>query len=456
MVFSSILFIFFFLPCFLICYFLVPKKFKNTVLLLFSLIFYAWGEPVYIVLMIISALINYLFALLINKSPRKIYLVICILINIILLGVYKYAGFFIDNINNIFNLDIINPNLSLPIGISFFTFQAMSYTIDVYRKDVSVQYNYFDLLIYICMFPQLIAGPIVRYETIALELKNRNVNFYKFCSGFERFLVGLFKKVLIANSVGLLWDTIIAMPMNNLSTLTSWLGVLSYSIQIYFDFSGYSDMAIGLGKMLGFNYLENFNYPYVAKSITEFWRRWHISLSTWFRDYVYIPLGGNRCSKIKNIRNILIVWFLTGFWHGANWNFIMWGLYYALILLLEKYVLKNYLDRLPRFFQHVYALFLIVIGWTIFAIEDVNRLLEYLKIMFSIGSYKFIDNNFLYFGRNYLILFIFAIILSMPIKIRNDKFVFKIIKLVIYVILFIITISYIISDNYNPFLYFRF
>ena len=456
MVFSSILFIFFFLPSFLICYFLVPKKLKNTVLLLFSLLFYAWGEPVYIILMIISALINYLFALLINKSSKKIYLVICVLINIILLGVYKYSGFFVDNINSLFNLDISNPDLSLPIGISFFTFQAMSYTIDVYRKDVMVQYNYFDLLTYICMFPQLIAGPIVRYETIAEELKTRKVNFYGFCSGFERFLVGLFKKVLIANSVGMLFDTIIVIPNTSLSTLTAWLGILAYSIQIYFDFSGYSDMAIGMGKMLGFNYLENFNYPYIAKSITDFWRRWHISLSSWFRDYVYIPLGGNRCSKIKHIRNILIVWLLTGFWHGANWNFIIWGLYYALILLIEKFVIKKYLDKLPKVLQHVYAIFLILIGWTIFAIEDFSKLIDYIKVMFSFGSYKFIDSNFLYYGKNYLILFIIAIICCIPIKIKIKNKIFMFIKFLIYIILFIITISFIVSDNYNPFLYFRF
>jgi len=456
MVFSSILFIFFFLPCFLFCYFLVPKKLKNTILLLFSLLFYAWGEPVYIILMIVSALINYLFALLINKSSKKLYIFICVLINIVLLGIYKYAGFFVDNLNDIFNLNIMSPDIILPIGISFFTFQAMSYVIDVYRKDVAVQYNYFDLLTYICMFPQLIAGPIVRYETIAEELKNRTVNFQKFSSGFERFLVGLFKKVLIANSVGMLFDTIVVMPISSISILTAWLGVFAYTIQIYFDFSGYSDMAIGLGKMLGFNYLENFNYPYISRNITDFWRRWHISLSSWFRDYVYIPLGGNRCSRLKNIRNILIVWLLTGFWHGANWNFIIWGLYYALILLIEKYVLKEYLDKLPIILQHVYALFLIVIGWTIFSIEDINKLIDYLKIMFSIGNSKFIDTNFLYFGRNYLLLFIISVILSIPIKIKKNNKFFKIIKLFVFVILFIVTISCIISDNYNPFLYFRF
>lgn len=456
MVFSSILFIFFFLPCFLLLYFLVPKKLKNTILLIFSLIFYAWGEPVYIILMIISSLINYLLALILNKSQKKIYLIISIILNILILGIFKYSDFFIENINTILNIKISFPKLSLPIGISFFTFQAMSYVIDVYYKKVPVQYNFFNLLTYICMFPQLIAGPIVRYETINKELEERTVNFQKFSDGFIRFLNGLFKKVLIANSIGQLWNTISTMPIQEISTLTSWLGVIAYTFQIYFDFSGYSDMAIGLGKMLGFNYLENFDYPYISKSITEFWRRWHISLSTWFKDYVYIPLGGNRCSKSKNIRNILIVWLLTGFWHGANWNFLLWGLYYAIILIIEKYLLKSYLEKTPKIIQHIYALFLIVIGWTIFAIEDISSLQNYLKTMFSIYSVNFVDSWFLYYIRNYGILFIISILFSLPIKINKNNTIIKITKTILYIILFIITISYIISDNYNPFLYFRF
>jgi alginate O-acetyltransferase complex protein AlgI len=406
--------------------------------------------------MIISSLINYLIALIINKRRKKIYLIICIIINVLLLGVFKYSGFFIENINNILNINIPNPNLALPIGISFFTFQAMSYTIDVYKKEVPVQYNFFDLLTYISMFPQLIAGPIVRYETIAKELKERTVTKEGFADGFTRFLNGLLKKVLIANSIGLLWNTISSMPYSQLSSLTAWLGVIAYTFQIYFDFSGYSDMAIGLGKMLGFNYLENFNYPYVAQSITDFWRRWHISLSTWFRDYIYIPLGGNRCSKLKNIRNIFVVWMLTGFWHGANWNFIIWGLYYAIILLIEKYILKNHLQKLPRIFRHIYALFFIIIGWTIFAIEDINQLSDYLKIMFSISSYKFVDSWLLFYISNYGILFIIAVIFSIPIKINKTNIIIKMVKPIIYITLFIVTISYIISDTYNPFLYFRF
>ena len=454
MVFSSILFIFFFLPVFLLLYFIAPKKIRNTILLIFSLIFYAWGEPIYIILMILSTIINYILALLMNKNKKKIYLILCIIINVLLLGIFKYLGFFIDNINDILNLNITNPNLTLPIGISFFTFQAMSYTIDVYKKEVPVQYNFFDLLTYISMFPQLIAGPIVRYETIAEELKERRVSREGFVNGFVRFLNGLFKKVLIANGIGMLWTTISSMPHSNISTLTSWLGIIAFAIQIFFDFSGYSDMAIGMGKMLGFNYLENFNYPYIATSITDFWRRWHISLSTWFRDYIYIPLGGNRCSKFKNIRNILIVWLLTGFWHGASWNFIIWGLYYAIILLIEKYLLKNILASCPKIIKHIYALLLILIGWTIFAIEDISSLGEYLKIMFSIKSYSFIDTYFLYFIGNYGLLLIISIIFSIPLNI--NKKIPKTIKLIIYIILFIITTSYIVSDTYNPFLYFRF
>ena len=454
MVFSSILFIFFFLPVFLLLYFIAPKKIRNTILLIFSLIFYAWGEPIYIILMILSTFINYILALLMNKNNKKIYLILCIIINVLLLGIFKYLGFFIDNINDILNLNITNPNLTLPIGISFFTFQAMSYTIDVYKKEVPVQYNFFDLLTYISMFPQLIAGPIVRYETIAEELKERRVSREGFVNGFVRFLNGLFKKVLIANGIGMLWTTISSMPHSNISTLTSWLGIIAFAIQIFFDFSGYSDMAIGMGKMLGFNYLENFNYPYIATSITDFWRRWHISLSTWFRDYIYIPLGGNRCSKFKNIRNILIVWLLTGFWHGASWNFIIWGLYYAIILLIEKYLLKNILASCPKIIKHIYALLLILIGWTIFAIEDISSLGEYLKIMFSIKSYSFIDTYFLYFIGNYGLLLIISIIFSIPLNI--NKKIPKTIKLIIYIILFIITTSYIVSDTYNPFLYFRF
>lgn len=453
MVFSSVLFIFFFLPLFLLTYFLVPKKLRNLVLLIFSLIFYAWGEPTYVLLMIFSAFVNYIFAILISKNNKKVYLIICIIINLLILGTFKYADFILENINLLFNLNLKMLNLSLPIGISFFTFQAMSYTIDVYREKVSVQKDYFKLLTYICMFPQLIAGPIVRYEDVAKELDNRETNFKKFSDGMYRFLTGLYKKVLIANIVGMLWNKISL--MNEISTATAWLGAVAFAIQIYFDFSGYSDMAIGLGKMIGFNYLENFNYPYIATTITDFWRRWHISLGTFFRDYLYIPLGGNKVKKWKHIRNILIVWALTGLWHGASYNFIIWGLYYAFILIIEKYIFKNNQKKWPKILSHVYTMILVLIGWIIFAIDSPTNLINYLKSMFFLGHSKIIDSTFIYLVKNYALVLSFGILFSLPFKIPK-KDTFKVIITIIYLILFILTLALIISDTYNPFIYFRF
>ena len=329
MIFSSIPFLFFFFPLFILLYFTLPFKYKNYILLLFSLIFYAWGEPIYILLMIFSSIVDFINGKNIEKykddnKKKKIYLIISIIINISLLGFFKYADFFIKVINNILYLDIPLLNLGLPIGISFFTFQTMSYSIDVYRGDVKAEKDFLTFMTYVCMFPQLIAGPIVRYETVSNELHKRDINFKKFADGFTRFLRGLFKKVLIANNIGLLFTLITSSEVNEISIMTGILAIASYAFQIYFDFSGYSDMAIGIGNMCGFTFLENFNYPYISKSITEFWRRWHISLSSWFKDYVYIPLGGSRVNILKNIRNILIVWILTGFWHGASWNFIFW------------------------------------------------------------------------------------------------------------------------------------
>ena len=469
MIFSSIPFLFFFFVYFLILYFLVPKKFKNLVLLIFSLIFYAWGEPVYIVLMIFSSAFNYMMGLSLEKKAKdkklcKKLLVISILVNLLLLGFFKYVDFLIDIVNNLLNLDISYLNLGLPIGISFFTFQTMSYTIDVYRKDVKASHNFLDFTTYVSMFPQLIAGPIVRYETVNEELQNREHSFSKFSSGLLRFMRGLFKKVLLANNIGLLFTLISNLGNNELSVLLAWLGAISYMLQIYFDFSGYSDMAIGMGKMLGFNYLENFNYPYIATSITDFWRRWHISLSSWFKDYLYIPLGGNRVSKIINIRNILIVWMLTGLWHGANYNFIIWGLYYGIILILEKYFLKNILDKLPKALRHIYTLVIVLISWVIFAFDDITILTYYMKTLFGLTKAPFINSNFLYYFSNYFIILLLGAIFSTPIypslmeKLKNTKrknLVFFI-TLFIYIILFVITVSYLVSDTYNPFLYFRF
>ena len=463
MIFSSIPFLFFFFPLFILLYFTLPFKYKNYILLLFSLIFYAWGEPIYILLMIFSSIVDFINGKNIEKykddnKKKKFYLIISIIINISLLGFFKYADFFIKVINNILNLDIPLLNLGLPIGISFFTFQTMSYSIDVYRGDVKAEKDFLTFMTYVCMFPQLIAGPIVRYETVSSELHKRDINFKKFADGFTRFLRGLFKKVLIANNIGLLFTLITSSEVNELSIMTEVLAIVSYAFQIYFDFSGYTDMAIGMGNMCGFTFLENFNYPYISKSITEFWRRWHISLSSWFKDYVYIPLGGSRVNILKNIRNILIVWILTGFWHGASWNFIFWGLYYGILLLLEKFVLKKYIDKLPDFVKHIYTIVLVFIGWMIFAFDDSKYLFEFIK---ALTSNKFVDSAFLYYFKNYFLILVIATLFSLPVypkvkeKMNNSIFT-SLLSISIYVILFIITLSYLVSDTYNPFLYFRF
>ena len=470
MVFSSIPFIFFFLPVFLILYYLVPYKVKNIILLIFSLIFYAWGEPIYILLMIFSSVVDYTNGRMIekyaqnNQKRKKLFLIISIIINLSLLGFFKYADFLIGSINSLLNINIPLLELGLPIGISFFTFQTMSYSIDVYRGDVKAEHNFLDFMTYVSMFPQLIAGPIVRYEEVSKELKNRNITAQGFADGMIRFLQGLFKKVLIANNIGYLFVIASSMPNNEMSVVMPWLGILAYTFQIYFDFSGYSDMAIGMGKMLGFTYPENFNHPYISKSITEFWRRWHISLSSFFKDYVYIPLGGSRVKKIINVRNILIVWMLTGLWHGASWNFVLWGLYYGVLLLLEKFIFNKILEKAPNWFKHFYTMFLVVVGWMIFAFDDMTILKEYASMMFGAGGVSFINNHALYYLKNYLIIFILAIIFSMPVyklakeklsKVKNTKLIFAV-SLIIYTVLFIVVVSYLVNDTYNPFLYFRF
>ena len=459
MVFSSIPFLFFFLPIVLICYYLVPFKLKNYVLLVFSLIFYAWGEPVYIILMIFSCLLNYFYALYHDKvKNKKLLFILCIVANLLILGFFKYADFLIDIINSIFRLNINPLKLALPIGISFFTFQTMSYSIDVYRSSVVPERNFFYFTTYVSMFPQLIAGPIVRYETISKELYKRNINFNNFSDGLLRFMQGLFKKVLIANNIGYLWTTLSS--MESLSIASAWLGIIAYTFQIYFDFSAYSDMAIGMGKMLGFNYLENFNYPYISKSVTEFWRRWHISLSSWFKDYVYIPLGGSKCSRIKHIRNILIVWCLTGIWHGASYNFMLWGLYYGIILIIEKFFLKDFLSKLPNTLKHIYTMLVVIIGWLIFASTDLSMFSVYFSNMFNIFKYPFIDETFIFYFKSYFIIIVISTLLSMPIyqniKKKLNSRGWMIISLILYLVFFFITVSYLVSDSYNPFLYFRF
>jgi len=457
MIFSSLLFLFIFMPIFLGIYYLVPFKFKNFILLVFSLLFYSWGEPIYITLLIFSSIVDYFNGILItkyegNRKRQRIFLILSIIVNLSLLGVFKYSNFIVDNLNLFgFNIDI--PNIALPLGISFFTFQTMSYSMDVYMGTVKAEKNFLNFMTYVSMFPQLVAGPIVRYEEVGKELHKRTINFDGFCKGLFKFLTGLFKKVLIANNVGLLFSMISSNP--NISLASAWLGIIAYSLQIYFDFSGYSDMAVGLGRMLGFSYPENFNYPYIAKSITDFWRRWHMTLSTWFKDYVYFPLGGSRCSKAKNIRNLLIVWMLTGIWHGANWNFVIWGLYFGVILILEKTLLKKFLSKLPAFFQHMYAIFLIIIGWLIFAFDNMTNLINYSRKMFV--NSNIIGNDFFFYFRNYFVFIIFGILFSIPIvkKIKLNKF-WSVFLVITYLLLFIICIAMLVSDSYNPFLYFRF
>lgn len=466
MIFSSLPFLFFFLPIFLMIYFIVPKRIKNIILLIFSLIFYAWGEPIYIILMVFSSIVDYTNGKMIekyqnDKLKKRMFLILSIIINISLLGFFKYSNFLIENFNTLLGTNIELLKLSLPIGISFYTFQTMSYSIDVYRGTVKASHKFLDFMTYVCMFPQLIAGPIVRYEEVEKELYSRNHNFENFYNGLFIFIQGLFKKVLIANNIGMLFETISL--INDKSMLLCWLGAVAFALQIYFDFSGYSDMAIGIGRMMGFNYPNNFNYPYIATSITDFWRRWHITLSSWFKDYLYIPLGGSKVSKIINIRNLLIVWILTGFWHGASWNFMIWGLYFGVLLILEKFVFKRLLEKLPNIIKRTYTLFFILISWIIFAFEDFRIGLSYLGNMFNLSN--LIDNNFIFYIKEYFLIIIVGIIFSTPIykkylniisKNRKVEIIGNVLCMGIMMILFIITISSLIGDTYNPFLYFRF
>lgn len=466
MVFSSSIFIFLFLPLVLLFYFVAPNKYKNYVLLLFSIIFYLFGGPKYLLVLLSVVVIDYIGAILIEKTnKRKLFLITTIILNISILVYFKYTGFFLQNINSLFNLDLIIPKIVLPIGISFYTFQAMSYVIDVYRKKVKLQKNFLTLMLYVSLFPQLVAGPIVRYETIEKQLKTRKTTFEDFCYGVERFILGLAKKVIIANQMGALADTIFS--ATDLTSLIAITGAIAYMFQIYFDFSAYSDMAIGMGRMFGFEFLENFNFPYISKSITEFWKRWHISLSTWFRDYVYIPLGGNRKGVKRQILNMLIVWLLTGFWHGAEWNFIIWGLYYFVFLILEKYPLKKILTKAPSFIAHIYTLVVICIGWIIFRCDNLNSLTTYLKSLFNFKTTDITINQLSVYIESYWIYFILAFIFQTPIyyailkkidKIKNKRIknVLIALKYVLLIVIFIITIMFLAYSSYNPFIYFRF
>ncbi|NMA57352.1 MBOAT family O-acyltransferase [Clostridium cochlearium] len=470
MVFSSLVFIFVFLPITLFIYYLSPRKLKNLVLLISSLIFYAWGEPIYIFLMIFTTVFSYVSAILINKYKSKktsslAIFILSVAVNLSVLCFFKYYGFFIDNINNLFSMNIKFKKLPLPVGISFYTFQTLSYIIDVYLKKVPVQKNIISFSTYVTMFPQLVAGPIVKYGDINKQLENRKESLDKFGEGVSYFIRGLSKKVLLANNIGLLWSNVKALSPDKISVFSAWLGILAFTFQIYFDFSGYSDMAIGLGKFFGFDLMENFNYPYISKSVTEFWRRWHISLGSWFREYVYIPLGGNKKGALKQYRNLFIVWFLTGFWHGANWNFIIWGLYFGILITLEKIFVLKWLDKLPNFISHVYALIIIIVGWAIFEFENTSVLFSFIKTMFGMGSNTFIDNQSIYYLYTNLFLFILAIIFSTPLPKKLFKKLIYNVKLkpyaklivpTIYLILILLCTTYLVNETYNPFLYFKF
>ena len=463
MVFSSISFLYYFLPLCILCYFLIPAKFRNKVLLIFSLFFYFYGESKYIIVLIFSCFLNFYAGNLIIEYPKKkkILLITNLVINFGLLFYFKYFNFFITNINNLLNTDFPLLHIIMPIGISFFTFQATSYVIDIYKGEIKPAKNVFDFATYLTLFPQLIAGPIVRYETVAEEMENRKTTIPLVASGLKRFIIGLGKKVLIANLLGAFTTSLDT--LSSPTILSFWLKALAYTFQIYYDFSGYSDMAIGLGLVFGFHFLENFNYPLTAKSITDFWRRWHISLSTWFRDYLYIPLGGNRLGKKKQIRNILIVWLTTGLWHGASWNFVLWGLYFAILLLLEKFVWQKFLDK-HKIFAHISTFILIIFSFIIFSTESITGIGLFFQNLFNFTlPFTNVETNF--YLSNYLIILILAFIGMGPWiknlynKIANSKTGKKVLiiaePIVLMILLFIIT-GYIIDDSYNPFLYFRF
>ena len=458
MVFSSILFIFRFLPIAMGIYFLTPKKFKNLSLLVLSLVFYSWGEPKYFFIMIISIFIDYFVSRGIEKyrTNKKISIaLLCtsITFNLGMLFFFKYFNFFLENINNIFNLSLNYVKITLPLGISFYTFQTMSYTIDVFLEKVKAEKNIINFGAFVCLFPQLIAGPIVKYTDINKELKNREVNLNQIQDGVELFILGLGSKVLIANNIGALWTEIETIGFSNISTILAWMGVLAFAFQIYFDFSGYSLMAIGLGKMLGFNFPRNFNYPYISRSITEFWRRWHITLGSWFREYVYIPLGGNRVGKYRLYFNLFVVWFLTGFWHGASYNFILWGLYFFVLISIEKAGILKFLNR-HKIFSHIYALFFIIMGWALFAVVDLNQLKILIQRMFTLNN----SLEWLYYIRNYGITFIVAGIFSTPLISNLYKKIVKseVINTIVLIIILLLCIAYLVDASYNPFLYFRF
>lgn len=464
MVFSSLVFLFAYLPITLLAYYLVPRQGRNIFLFIVNLIFYGWGEPKLVLLMVFNIFFNYIGGWLVDKyradaKKKKLFLILTCVLDIGILAVFKYTGMITETLNMLPFLNIPELQISLPIGISFYTFQTMSYVIDVYRDDAPVSKNFINFGTYVALFPQLIAGPIVRYRDVAEQLVNRRETLEMFTRGVKLFMVGLAKKVIIANTMGTLTTNIFATTDEN-GVVGTWVGMIAYTFQIYFDFSGYSDMACGLGNMLGFEFLKNFNYPYIAKSITDFWRRWHISLSTWFKEYVYIPLGGNRKGVKRQILNLLIVWGLTGLWHGAAYNFVLWGLYYGLLLILEKFVLKKFLDRLPSFVQHIYTLFIVIIGWGLFYFSDVGQLGEFMVDLFNFGNGICGDQAFNLIMSN-LPMLIIAAVASTPLaamlynRFEHTRFMWIPETLYCMGVLAVSTAS-LVNQSYNPFLYFRF
>ena len=463
MVFSSIFFLFCYLPVVLAVYYIVPKRYRNLWLFIVNLVFYGWGEPVYVLLMVFSICLNYTSGRLIGtyreeqKNKAKTVLILNTAVNLLLLIVFKYADLLVGSFNQLCGTAFPLPGLSLPIGISFYTFQTMSYPIDVYRGDADVQKNFVRFGTFVALFPQLIAGPIVRYKDIADQLSHRTHTMDRFASGVERFTVGLGKKVLLANNIGALWDAYAS--ASSLTAAGAWLGALAFSLQLYFDFSGYSDMAIGLGRMLGFEFLENFNYPYISRSITEFWRRWHISLGTWFRDYLYIPLGGNRRGFPRQVLNILIVWALTGLWHGANWTFLLWGLYYAVFLILEKLFLLEKLQK-SNILSRIYTLFIVIFGWMLFQLDSVPEVLHYWKAMLGIGVSAISESKDLYYLGSYIAVISAGIVGATPLpKYLLNKLPDKaaaVLKPILILTGLVFSTAYLVNSTYNPFLYFRF
>ena len=469
MLFSSVVFLFTFLPVILILYYLVPRAYKNLVVLIGSLIFYAWGEPVYVLLMLFSTVTDYFHGRMIERfrgtGKAKIFLMSSVIVNLAVLCFFKYADFLVQTVNSLLGTQIPLLGLGLPIGISFYTFQTMSYTIDVYRGEARVQRNLLDFGVFVAMFPQLIAGPIVKYRDVEERLKNRRADICTVSRGMKRFCVGLAKKVLVANVTGELWTAVSGMNPGGLSAMMAWLGIFAYAFQIYFDFSGYSDMAIGLGQMLGFRFPENFNYPYISASVTEFWRRWHISLGSWFREYVYIPLGGNRKGLPRQLVNILIVWTLTGIWHGAGWNFLLWGLWFGVFLSLEKLFFGRVLAALPRAVGILYNSFLVLMGWVLFALEKPEHILGYLRAMF--GGNGLADSRALFLGREYMVPMLIAVVAATPLfaalakRLETSRWgvgaaLYRLGEKVIPVAFLILSVACIVDASYNPFLYFRF